>query len=69
MSQTKEITIKALEKKIVSLKNEIRMMQIAAERRNEELKALHYVWCSGGCHGGVHFYDDKGPEEITEELV
>ena len=42
-------------------------MQLQAERRNLELDALHYVWCSGGCPGGVHGYTDSRP--VTEKLV
>lgn len=34
--------------------------------RNLELDALHYVWCDGGCKGGVHRWSDG---EVTEELV
>ena len=35
-------------------------------KKNRELDALHYVWCSGGCDGGVHRYSEK---ELTAEIV
>ena len=44
----------------------IRRMQLSLERRNRELDALHYVWCTGGCQGGVHRWTD---ELITREVV
>jgi hypothetical protein len=62
-------TIKQLQKKIEILKGEVRTMQRAAERRNIELDAMHYVWCSGGCTTGTHRCDGKGPDEVTEEIV
>lgn len=34
-------------------------------RKNRELDALHYVWCSGACEGGTHRYGG----ELTEEIV
>ena len=46
--------------------DEIRIMQLAAERRTQELDALHLVWCDGGCAGGVHRWDDA---LITREVV
>lgn len=54
---------------IQKLRKEIRQMQKAAERRNQELDAMHWVWCDGGCETGVHRFDGKGPEAITEEIV
>lgn len=39
----------------------------AAERRNRELDALHYVWCDGGCDSGVHRYGEHPP--LTKEIV
>ncbi|MFA5071073.1 MAG: hypothetical protein WC511_01730 [Candidatus Pacearchaeota archaeon] len=49
-----------------SHKATITEMQSVLERKNKELDALHFVWCSGGCKGGVHRYHK---EEVTEELV
>jgi hypothetical protein len=51
------------------LKRELANQHRALERKNKALDALHYVWCSGGCVTGVHRYDGKGPEGITEEIV
>ena len=34
----------------------------ALQRKNLQLEALHFVWCSGGCDGG------HGPE-LTGEIV
>ena len=42
-------------------------MQTQLERRNRELDALHYVWCDGGCRGGVHRFGEHPP--LTKELV
>lgn len=51
---------------IRELQRQVRMAQVAAERRNKEVDALHYVWCNGGCSGGVHRWSDA---RITAELV
>ncbi len=49
------------------LRRQLTNQRTANEVRNRELDALHYVWCSGGCDGGVHRY--CGGEPLTEELV
>jgi len=55
---------------IANLRREITIMREALEKKNKALAAaLYCVWCSGDCRGGVHYYDGKGPDEITEELV
>lgn len=46
----------------------IRQQQLAAERRNRDLDALHVVWCDGGCPSGVHRFQG-GDVLVTEELV
>lgn len=51
------------------LKRQLTFQRENNERRNRELDALHYVWCSGGCSGGVHRYDGQGPDGITQEIV
>lgn len=53
---------------IGSLRRQITIQQAAAERRNRDLDALHYVWCSGGCETGVHRFCGH-PDEITEDVV
>lgn len=46
----------------------IRQQQLAAERRNLDLDALHLVWCDGGCPSGVH--RRQGADVlVTKELV
>jgi hypothetical protein len=35
-------------------------------RKNLELDALHFVWCSGACRGGVHRWSS---DIVTEEIV
>ena len=54
---------------IKRLKMEIRKMQLALEDRNRQLDAMSWVWCDGGCPKGVHRFDGKGPEGITQEVV
>lgn len=60
---------KAERVEIKRLREEIRQMQLAAERRNRDLDALHLVWCDGGCETGVHRFDGGGPEAIHQEIV
>lgn len=61
-------TLKQLEYKIQTLKREVNNQRISLERKNKELDALHYVWCNGGCDGGMHrFTTSQSP--LTEELV
>lgn len=52
----------------VTLRAKLDEARIQAEKRNRELDALHYVWCDGGCEGGMSRYE-KAPGRITEELV
>lgn len=47
-------------------KAELKHLQECLRRKNRELDALHYVWCSGGCKGGTHRYTDQ---PVTAELV
>jgi hypothetical protein len=54
---------------IANLRSQIRRMQVALEDRNRQLDAMHWVWCDGGCQSGVHRFDGKGPEAITQEVV
>jgi hypothetical protein len=44
-------------------------LEAQAHRRNLELDAMHYVWCCGGCSTGVHRYDGRGPDAVTEDVV
>lgn len=47
-------------------KAEVAYLHKCLERKNKELDALHYVWCSGGCEGGVHRFTDT---PLTAEMV
>lgn len=47
---------------------EITHLAQVLERKNRELDALHYVWCDGGCRGGVHRWQSDRVL-VTEELV
>ena len=58
--------IRYLEEKLRRQKKDIRAMQESLEHKNKALDALHWVWCSGGCEGGVHRYTE---EKLTEEIV
>lgn len=51
---------------IERLKRELTFACRNNEKRNKELDALHYVWCSGGCEGGAHRWTDQ---PLTEEIV
>jgi hypothetical protein len=57
-----------LAEQVKKLKTELTQARENNEQRNRELDALHYVWCSGGCHGGVHRYCGS-PDDVTEEVV
>ena len=50
------------------LRRELTEARVRNEERNRALDALHYVWCSGGCEGGVHRYGGT-PDDVTEEVV
>lgn len=54
--------IKDLEALIAAQRREIRNMQVVAERKNLELDALHFVWCSGQCGKPLS-------KEIVEEAI
>lgn len=61
--------VKTLADRNRNLQREINIMREALEEKNLKLDSMHYVWCDGGCPGGTHRYDGKGPESITEEIV
>lgn len=54
------------EKIVNELRRQLTQAQANNRERNLELDALHYVWCDGGCDGGVHRWTE---DKITEELV
>lgn len=45
---------------------QIGMLQDLLKKKNLELDALHFVWCSGGCTMGVHRFSDV---RLTEEMI
>jgi hypothetical protein len=57
----------ALNKKIVAQARELTIKEQAIKERNLALDALHWVWCSGGCHKGTHRFGSEEP--ITAEHV
>jgi hypothetical protein len=46
---------------------EVQYLQMTLRHKNLALDALHYVWCSGGCPGGVHRFGEHPP--LTQEIV
>jgi len=58
--------IKHLREHVARLKREVSYKDDCLHLKNIELDALHKVWCSGGCKGGVHRYHE---EELTEQMV
>lgn len=57
----------ALKKELVIVRRELSYAQDNNHKRNVELDTLHYVWCNGGCAGGVHRFGEH--PELTEEIV
>lgn len=55
-----------LQEQVKKLKREDTIKRESLERKNRELDAMHYVWCDGGCGGGVHRYHDA---PLDEEIV
>lgn len=58
--------VEALRARCDMQKRELHHKDEALREKNLALDALHYVWCDGGCVGGVHRYTD---ETFTEEVV
>lgn len=46
---------------------QLTIMREAAEKKNQKLDAMHYVWCTGPCRNGLHRYDAHPP--LTRTLV
>ena len=56
--------------KLDILKSEIQIATRKNRIRNRQLDALNFVWCSGGCEGGLHRWaEKKGVEELDELLA
>lgn len=55
-----------LRKQVNALRREVGIKDGCLQVKNRELDAMHYVWCNGGCEGGVHRWQEK---PLTEEIV
>lgn len=69
--ETKTVTIPLEELERLKAKNrnqaqQITTLQETLRKKNLELDALHFVWCSGGCTMGVHRFSDV---RLTEEMI
>lgn len=64
---TPEDRITQLEEQNRRLKRELTIAYANNRQRNLELDALHYVWCDGGCEGGIHRFGEHPP--LTKEIV
>jgi hypothetical protein len=60
-------TIQELEEKIKSQKRELTLKDEALRRRSIAVDAMYWVWCDGGCYGGVNRHELVSP--LTEEIV
>lgn len=58
--------IAQLRAEVAELRKQLKAAQANNHKRNIELDALHYVWCSGGCDEGVHRWTEG---EITQEVI
>ena len=63
-----ETSLRQEQDRVVELRRQIEIQGDNNARRNRELDALHYVWCSGGCEGGVHRFTHPAGG-LTEEIV
>jgi hypothetical protein len=45
---------------------EIQILVEKLHQKNQDVDALHFVWCDGGCPSGLHRYSDV---KLTEELI
>jgi hypothetical protein len=61
-----DLSYDELKKKLERLQQEMHWKNEAWAKKNRELDALHYVWCTGGCPRGVHRYQD---EPVTGAIV
>jgi len=66
------VEVERLRSKIKNLKREITNKNDSLHHKNLALDAMHYVWCDGGCAGGVHRYEETWEAEgkyPTREVV
>ena len=60
------ILLKRLEGKIKAQARELKHLKEVLQRKNRELDAMYFVWCDGGCKGGVNRWNSH---EVTEGVV
>jgi len=58
--------VKQLKEQNRELRRQLKISQEAAHKKNLDLDAMHYVWCTGTCKG-VHRYCES--EDITAEQL
>jgi hypothetical protein len=58
-----------LDEKIAKLKHNIHYMNEAFHRKNLELDALHFVWCTARCTNGFHRYHKDLAVPSDEEIA
>jgi hypothetical protein len=58
--------LSALEAQVRSLKNEVAKKDRALHARNVALDGMAWVWCDGGCKGGVFRFSDT---QLTGEML
>ena len=63
-----EDVVEVLLAKVKKLKRALHFATEGNHQRNLELDGLHYVWCDGGCGGGVDRYGGDAPP-LTREMV
>jgi len=54
------------QEKIKTLKETIRFLETKLNEKNIALDAMYWVWCDGGCAGGVNRY---ATGKLTEKIV
>lgn len=67
MVRIPEQELERLKEKNRQQARQLRIMQEAAEAKNLELDAMHFVWCDGGCVTGAHRYHSE--TILTEDLI
>lgn len=62
-----EITV--LRKKVKERGQTIQRLERCLTEREHMIDSLHYVWCTGGCKGGVHRFCGEPLKLETVELA
>ena len=60
--------VRQLRTKVKEQAHQLTIQREALEKKNRELDAMHWVWCSGSCDLGVHRWSG-GAQTLTEEVV